>query len=144
MRISVVKYIGLLIMIFISCEREKEVKLVFNTQPAIQFIEILQYLEKNVTPVKDTLPYTPEMIKAHYLKNKKDLTLNKKRTSLLQLPVYQKLSEITAVYTDWLELKGEKGFDKIMLKDTFIIPCCIGSCMTKKDVLIRNRELLKA
>tara|TARA_R110002050_G_scaffold585_3_gene4218 strand:- start:886 stop:2082 length:1197 start_codon:yes stop_codon:yes gene_type:complete len=107
------KHLSLLILIsiiFIGCEKEPKILLNFNTEPAIKFIQLIDFIEKESKIELDTIEYSKNQIISNYNRNKINKVLNKKIDNLLKLPVYKKLSDITSAFTDSTKFKGKEAF----------------------------------
>lgn len=100
----------LIFIILIGCEKKPEILLKFNTEPAVKFVELIDFIEKESKIKLDTIKYSKKQVISNYYRNKNNTILNTKIDELLELPVYKLLSEITTAYTDSIDLKGKEAY----------------------------------
>lgn len=106
------KYLSIILIVtlFFSCKKKNESVLVFNSEPAEKFIELIDYIEKNSNQKLISEKFPDQRVLSNYEKNKTDKLLNIKINNLLDLPTYQKLSEITKVNSESFEIKGKNAY----------------------------------
>ncbi len=101
--------IGIL-LIFLACNKKDQEILVFNTEPATRFIGLMNYLEKKSPSGFDNKGLSLKTREEEYQKNLKDTVLKNKIDSLLGLPAYSVLSEITTVFIDTNKIHGKEAY----------------------------------
>ena len=106
------KYIilTLITLLILSCEKKKESILVFDSEPAEKFIEIIDYIEKFSNQKLLFKKFSDQVITANYKKNSSDKYLNTKINNLLKLQAYSKLSESTIAYSDSSKIKAKDAY----------------------------------
>lgn len=103
-------YLILILTLLISCKKEKESVLIFDSKPAEKFIEVIDYIEKSSNQKLILKKFTNQVITSNYKKNKTDKILITKINNLLQLPAYIKLSENTTAYSESSKIKGKDAY----------------------------------
>ncbi len=106
------KYLSIIIVISLlsSCKNINETTLVFDSEPAEKFIEIINYIEKTSNQELIIKKFPEEIITSNYNKNKADQFLNTKVDFLLELQAYHKLTEGATTYADTLEINGKEAY----------------------------------
>ena len=106
------KYIFLILIITLifSCKKKNESILVFDSEPAKKFIEVIDYIENSSNQKLIFKKFPDQLVVSNYIKNKTDQSLNSKINNLLELPAYFKLSEGAIAYTDTSEIKGKSAY----------------------------------
>ena len=80
--------------------------MVFDSEPAEKFIDVIDYIEKSSNQELINKKFSEELIASNYKNNKTDKSLNTKINYLLELPAYYKLSKDATAYTDTSVIKG--------------------------------------
>ena len=99
-------FLILLITLIFSCNKKNESILVFDSEPAEKFIDVIDYIEKSSNQELINKKFSEELIASNYKNNKTDKSLNTKINYLLELPAYYKLSKDATAYTDTSVIKG--------------------------------------
>ena len=89
--------------------------MIFNTKPAKEFIDLMNYLEKKSLSGFDNKDISPKTKQEAYQKNLKDTLLNNKICKLLGLPTYSVLEEITTVFIDTNKIHGKDAYSLAFL-----------------------------
>ena len=103
-------FLILIITLIFSCTKRNESILVFDSEPAEKFIEIIDYIEKSSNQKLIFKKFPEQIIASNFIKNKTDKTLNNKINNLLKLSAYDKLNEGATAYTDSLVVKGIEAY----------------------------------
>jgi len=101
--------LGFLIL-FTGCKNNNNETLVFNTETATRFISLMDYLQNKSPKGFDNKQYTPKEKVEGYQNNLKDSILNDKIDSLLTLPTYSELAEITRAFKDTSTIQGKEAY----------------------------------
>lgn len=99
-----------IIITFLACNKKEQGTLIFNTKPAVKFIDLMNYLEKKSPTGFDVKNYSQKEKKEAYQKNLEDSLLKNKINSLLDLPTYSVLSEITTAFIDTSKVHGKEAY----------------------------------